>query len=97
MHRLLSIRTICLASRISEPPARSVNVDIQCINVRSVKNKATYVADLVSPHDIDIFDGNMARQRRGQPCNRAAGSRRLQVSHLLRSAVVEWLSFTSPA
>ena len=37
---------ICLSSRISEPPARTVNVDIRCINVRSVKNKATYVADL---------------------------------------------------
>ena len=37
---------ICLSSRITEPPARSVNVDIQCINVLSVKN---------SSHDIDIL------------------------------------------
>ena len=46
---------ICLSSRISEPPGQTENVDIQCINVRSVKNKATYVADLVSSHDIDIL------------------------------------------
>ena len=46
---------ICLSSRISKPPAWTVNVDIQCINVRSVKNEATSVADLVSSHDIDIL------------------------------------------
>ena len=46
---------ICLPSRISAPLARGENVDIQCINVRSVKNKATSVADLVSSQVIDII------------------------------------------
>ena len=61
---------ICLPSRISEPPARGVNVDIRCLNVRPVKNKAASVADLVTSQDIDIFnvDENMAGQRRWQPC-----------------------------
>ena len=30
-------------------------MDIEFIYVRSVKNQATYVVDLVSSHDIDIL------------------------------------------
>ena len=127
-------------------------MDIQCINVRSVKIKATSVADL----DIDILA--LTETWLCSIVDNAAGSRRLQVAHrvttcsearwwsgchlqvrlvpdgykfhtasrpaqkrgggvaviyksgwfqtatsftpcidLLRSAVVEWLSFTSPA
>ena len=63
---------ICLSSHISESPAQTVNVDIQCINVRSMKNKATSVADLVILSFTPRHD-------------------------LLRSAVVEWLSFINLA
>ena len=34
---------------------RSVQLDVQCLNVRSVKNKALSVADMVISRDIDIL------------------------------------------
>ena len=43
---------ICLPCSISEPFARSVNVDIQCINVLYAKNKVTSVADGYKCHTV---------------------------------------------
>ena len=53
--RYTSSSTNCFIEPALINHTRSVQLDVQCLNVRSVKNKALSVADMVISRDIDIL------------------------------------------
>ena len=53
--RYTSSSTNCFIEPALINHTRGVKLDVQCLNVRSVKNKALSVADMVISRDIDIL------------------------------------------